>query len=766
MRHFRLLALLFTVACASGVTALHAATGGEPPRSRVIVSTDIGGTDFDDFQSLVHLLLYADSIDLEGLIASPWGAARDRKQHLLDLIEVYARDFPALRAHSARYPTPDSLRALSKQGGLDSADSRGFGERTEGSDWIIACAKRPDPRPLWLLVWGGIDDLAQALHDDPSIKTKLRVYWIGGPNKKWSTTAYDYLAREHADLWIIETNSTYRGWFTGGDQTGDLENTAFVAAHLKGRGALGDYFASIAPKIKMGDSPSLAYVLGPDPENPARDSWGGRFVRAWDRPRATFTTPPTTADTVETFSLVELLHRPTGPAPSGSALQASLVVDGQEFPGFPSSDGVWRFLFSPKEAKTWSYRITSNHPGLDGQTGGFTSINPAAERAARPSAHYPNWWTDDPAPAFAVGSHQGAKTVSRSRADFLRDFASRAARAQPAASMPAAIAPDSSPIGFATVGGLPTGGAGGEIVTVTTGEQLNAYASTKKPCIIYVSGTLHISGMDTHVGPDKTIIGLGSDATLKGGGLYLYKSSNVVIRNLTIDGSTDDNLGVLYSTNVWIDHCTFKNAKDGNMDINRASDNITVSWCKFFYDTPQSHALASLIGSGDKETMSAGKLRVTFHHNWFGQNIIERMPSVRWGTVHVFNNYYNAPGNNYCIRIRLNAQARIENNFFETVRNPWEVYITDPVSPVGKIFATGNIEKNTTWGKDSTKGANTVRIVPGTDEVFIPPYAYTPDPASAVPELVTREAGPGRGPFSPSATFGSSSAKPQAPSSP
>ena len=47
-------------------------------RPRVIVSSDIGGTDFDDFQSLVHLLVYSDRIDLEGLIASPWGAARNR----------------------------------------------------------------------------------------------------------------------------------------------------------------------------------------------------------------------------------------------------------------------------------------------------------------------------------------------------------------------------------------------------------------------------------------------------------------------------------------------------------------------------------------------------------------------------------------------------------------------------------------------------------------------------------------------------------------
>jgi pectate lyase len=310
--------------------------------------------------------------------------------------------------------------------------------------------------------------------------------------------------------------------------------------------------------------------------------------------------------------------------------------------------------------------------------------------------------------------------------------------------------PNFSLIGFASLNGGTTGGAGGETVVVTNGAQLNEYSSSKKPCIIQFSGTLQISGMDTHVGPNKTIIGLGTNATLRGGGLYLYKSTNVIIRNLTIDGSTDDNFGMLYSGNVWIDHCTFKNAKDGNLDINRGSDNITVSWCKFLYEAEQPHALASLIGSSDKEVGSADKLHVTFHHNWFGQNIKERMPSIRWGTVHLINNYYNAAGNNYCIRTRLNAQARIENNCFEGVRNPWEIYITDTTNAVGKILATNNLEVNTVWGNSSTnsrKGLSIVRIVAGTDEVFTPPYPYNLDAASAVPNLATNFAGAGRGPF-------------------
>ena len=51
-------------------------TRADGARHRVIVSTDIGGTDPDDFQSMVHLLVYGDVLDIEGLISSPFGDGR------------------------------------------------------------------------------------------------------------------------------------------------------------------------------------------------------------------------------------------------------------------------------------------------------------------------------------------------------------------------------------------------------------------------------------------------------------------------------------------------------------------------------------------------------------------------------------------------------------------------------------------------------------------------------------------------------------------
>jgi hypothetical protein len=392
------------------------------PRHRVIVSTDIGGTDPDDFQSMVHLLVYADRFDIEGLISSPYGPGR--KEHILQVIDLYERDYACLRTYSNRYPTPDALRAITKQGAFAGAGYEGFGAPTEGSDWIVRCAQRDDPRPLWVLVWGGIDDLAQALHDAPDIRPKLRVYFIGGPNKKWSVDAYQYIVTHHPGLWIIEANATYRGWFVGGSQEGEWGNKAFVATHGAGRGALGDFFATqLGVTLKMGDSPSVGYLLHGTPEDPSQPGWGGRFVRAWERPYTVFRRLTGPQDRIEQFGVFELALPLGGPAPARP--EARLVIENQESAGAVRLDGTMHFRFSPKEVKMYRYVIRSNMPALDGKAGVLTSFRPAPNAAQHSSPRLPHWWTDDPAPEAAEGPHIGARTVSRWREDSLRDFAAR-----------------------------------------------------------------------------------------------------------------------------------------------------------------------------------------------------------------------------------------------------------------------------------------------------------------------------------------------------
>jgi hypothetical protein len=396
-------------------------------RHRVIVSTDVGGTDPDDFQSVVHFLLYADVFDVEGLVSSPYGPGR--KEHILEVIDAYERDYANLKTYSKKYPHPEGLRAITKQGALGSPGPAGVGKPTEGSEWIVRCARSDDARPLWVLVWGGIEDLAQALHDAPDILQKIRVYFIGGPNKMWSVDAHDYIEQNHPNLWMIEANATYRGWFVGGNQAGEWGNSAFVATHIAGRGALGEFFAEqLKATIKMGDSPSVGYLLRGTPEDPSQPGWGGKFVRVWDGRKTVFDRMTTEADHAEAFGVVEFAL----PIPDGmtSGQSARMLFDGR-IPAVGSREGrVLRFRFSPRDAKVWPYVVQSDFPGLDGLSGKFTAVPPPIERTSRPSASHPNWWIDDPDPAAAEGVHPGAKHVNRWREEFLSDFAARIKRCQ------------------------------------------------------------------------------------------------------------------------------------------------------------------------------------------------------------------------------------------------------------------------------------------------------------------------------------------------
>jgi hypothetical protein len=394
------------------------------PRHRIIVSTDIGGTDPDDFQSMVHLLLYADVLDIEGLVSSPFGPGR--KEDILKVIDCYENDYPNLRTYAETYPTAEVLRAMTKQGETERAPYAGVRQATEGSEWIIKCARRNDPRPLHILVWGLLEDVAEALHDAPDILPKLRVYWIGGPNKKWSPDAYQYIVDHHRDLWIIESNATYRGWFTGGNQTGEWGNKAFVTRHVAGQGALGDFFVSKKDDVKMGDTPSVGWLLKGTPGDPEQPGWGGSYVRAWERPHVRFDRLTTADDHMEIFGILELalplgLGQPDKP-------EATLEVENQSLGGYVPGDGTVRFRFCPKSKKTFTYRIRGNVRTLNGKAGSITVDLPAPGQETLPSTRFPNWWTDDPDPANAEGDHHGAKTVSCWREAFLRDFAARMTR--------------------------------------------------------------------------------------------------------------------------------------------------------------------------------------------------------------------------------------------------------------------------------------------------------------------------------------------------
>lgn len=411
-------------------------------RYRVIVTTDIGGSDPDDFQSMAHYLLYADMFDTEGLISSAWGEGT--VNDILYVIDQYEKDYDKLCRYSDKYPTPDALRAMTKQGNMDIAPYKGYSQPTEASEWIIQCAKKDDLRPLYLLMWGLLEDLAQALHDAPEIAPKLRVHYIGGPNKKWGPNAYEYIRQNFPDLWMIENNSSYRGWFNGGDQSDPWGNASFVSTFGAGHGALGEYFAKhLGGVIKMGDTPTVAWLLKGDPEVPEIPSWGGHYERVRDIPRVTYYGNTTLEDTVEVFGTLELVLQGPECDLDEDTPAFWLVNKGQEFAGYYCGKGEYRLRFVPKEVGEWHYTIKSDIEQLNGLSGAFRSV--PESRETRAEGNLTQWWSDvmdlewAEGPGRPIGGltatrvdpngpHMGAKTVNQWRREFLADFAARLER--------------------------------------------------------------------------------------------------------------------------------------------------------------------------------------------------------------------------------------------------------------------------------------------------------------------------------------------------
>lgn len=285
-------------------------------------------------------------------------------------------------------------------------------------------------------------------------------------------------------------------------------------------------------------------------------------------------------------------------------------------------------------------------------------------------------------------------------------------------------------VGFASLLGGTIGGQGGSTTTVSTASEFVAAVTATGTGIVQVVGTITLTG---NVVPrsHKTILGLGTNATIVGD-LNIWRATNVIVKNLHFTNPSGvgdgDGITIEESRNVWVDHCTFYDCSDGALDITHGSDLVTVSWCRFFYTFNSGHNFVSLVGHSDNNAAEdAGRLRITYHHNWWSNLCAERMPRVRFGRVHVFNNYFNSPGNNYCVRASIESEVLVEGNFFLNVDEPYEKF-----DPPGLIRELNNLTVNCT-GVQSFN-----------DTVFTPPYSYTPDATAIVPGSVTNWAGAGK----------------------
>ncbi|MBN1996246.1 DUF1593 domain-containing protein [candidate division KSB1 bacterium] len=313
MKHYIFIAIIIalTFQFAGISTELKADTNThtEAKRLRVIMSSDFppigvvkGGnvpndqkSDPDDMQSMVRFLLYANEFDIEGLIASSGTFANiAKKQNLLDVIDRYEMVYENLKKHDPLYPTAEFLREVTFQGrsgtwGKSVSNNIGAGKDSEASDAIIAIVDKPDPRPVYIGVWGDCSNKAQAIWKVQNTRStaeldtflsKMRIHQIAHQDD-----TIDWLLQNFPNLFIIYSKKTYQGMFGGSDP---ISNLAWINEHIRfNHGPLCDVYPHEGmgcTGVCEGDSPSFLWLVSAnrglnDPDDPTQPSWGGQFRR-------------------------------------------------------------------------------------------------------------------------------------------------------------------------------------------------------------------------------------------------------------------------------------------------------------------------------------------------------------------------------------------------------------------------------------------------------------------------------------------------------
>jgi pectate lyase len=344
--------------------------------------------------------------------------------------------------------------------------------------------------------------------------------------------------------------------------------------------------------------------------------------------------------------------------------------------------------------------------------------------------------------------------------------------------------------GWASQAGGTAGGSAAtsaQIYTVSSRQQLLAAINNAgtTPKIIKLSGTIDMTEGVPYANTgdqairgairlrsNTTLIGDGAGAGLVNGHILLASVSQVIVRNLKIvnpcdvgpvfdptDGangawnSAYDGIGVSGSDHIWIDHVTFtdapvtdnllpiengqlKQCHDGALDITNGSDYVTVS-----YNVFGEHHKNNLIGSGDSATGDEGKLRVTFSNNVF-RNVSSRAPRVRYGQVHLFNNYFVGSRdtavyeNLYSIGAGFNAKILSNANVFEIAgASGCSDIVVNPGGAATGTFRDSGSLLNGTLLNGCTISSNVT---------WTPPYAYSVRPTALVKANALAQAGGGK----------------------
>lgn len=353
MKHSIMLALIGLASAAPAQS--QQATQAVSAKSRLLVLTDIEA-DPDDTQSLIRLLLYANDIDLEGLVATTSVHQKNKvvPESIRRVIAEYAKVRPNLLLHDPHYPTADSLDRLVSAGQtIYGMAGVGQGKDTEGARRIIAALDSPDPRPLWVAGWGGPNTLAQALFmlratrtpaDVKRLVAKLRVYTVSDQDDTGP-----WMRREFPDLFYIVSPGGYgAATWTGintvvdGLDNGTISNRWLATNIQQGHGSLG---AAGAAAISCASRPAPRQTRtgstaafrsrrkhgrsGPTRLTPSRHSFPSHLAERSNRPAAAI------PGSVRRFGAGAMIFRTTSPRGWPGPLRTGHRQTTRRWSGFP-----------------------------------------------------------------------------------------------------------------------------------------------------------------------------------------------------------------------------------------------------------------------------------------------------------------------------------------------------------------------------------------------------------------------------------------------
>jgi Protein of unknown function (DUF1593) len=266
------------------------ATGKAKENPRVFIFTDINidSGDPDDRQSLIHLLWYANELQIEGIVPDRWNAKSVEACELV--IDAYSRDYLKFSFDKKNYPIPDDLRKI-------------VANNMDESFRLFGSAVSDTRSPLYVLVWGTMGSLSKILLAHPEYSKNIRLITIGTglmleedikhmppdwekskpcEQLNWNGSGRNviYNNPQFNAMWWLEMNWSYSGMFTGTEPQ-------IMFNELSRFGSLGQHIKEVvkneawAQYFRVGDTPSVLYVIDTnhDFDNPTQSSWAGKFSK-------------------------------------------------------------------------------------------------------------------------------------------------------------------------------------------------------------------------------------------------------------------------------------------------------------------------------------------------------------------------------------------------------------------------------------------------------------------------------------------------------